>query len=71
MSLITKNMGSTDRVVRFVLALVFAVAAFVVTGTVPTVVFVVLSLFTVLEGALSWCALYALVGIKTCPVDKQ
>lgn len=70
MPLLTKNMGGADRVARFVLALIFAVTAFVVEGLVPTVAFVALSVFTVLEGALSWCALYALIGIKTCPVKK-
>lgn len=71
MALFTKNLGSTDRIVRFVLALVFAVTALVVEGKVPTAVFVVLSIFTILESALSWCALYALVGIKTCPIEKE
>ncbi len=66
-----KNMGSGDRVIRILLAAVFAVLYF--TGTVSgTLGYVLLGLggVFVLTSLVSFCPLYALVGLNSCPVKK-
>lgn len=66
-----KNMGSADRIIRVVIAAVLAFLYFngTISGTlgivavVATVVFVATSL-------ISFCPLYPLLGINTCPTKK-
>ncbi len=61
------NMGSTDRILRTLLALVIAVLYF--TGTIPgTLGLVLLALAAVflLTSFISFCPLYAPFGINTC-----
>ena len=62
-----KNMGSIDRVVRILLAVVFAALYF--TGTVTGILGIVLLVFAivfVLTSLVSFCPLYTLFGINTC-----
>lgn len=63
-----KNMGSTDQIIRLVIA---AIAAFLyfngtVTGTLGIVALVVAAIFT-LTSLVRFCPIYALVGLSTCP----
>ncbi len=65
-----KNMGSADRVIRLIIA---AIAVFLfyndtLTGTVGIVALVLAAVFT-LTSLMSFCPLYRLVGISTCPVS--
>jgi len=66
-----KNMGSADRVVRLLLAVVFAALFFTntVTGTLGYVLLALGGVF-VLTSVVSFCPLYSLVGFNTCPVKK-
>lgn len=66
-----KNVGSIDRWVRIILALVFAGLYFggVVTGTVGIVLLVLGGVFLV-TGLMNWCGLYALVGLSTCKLKE-
>lgn len=69
----TANMGSTDKIVRFVVAAV--VAALFFTGTISGtlgIVLLVLAAVFVLTSLVSFCPLYTILGISTCPLkDKQ
>ncbi|NNV56703.1 YgaP family membrane protein [Limnovirga soli] len=67
-----KNMGSTDRIIRLLLAAVFAYLYFgeVVTGTLGLVLVILGGVFA-LTSLISFCPLYTLVGINTCPAKKQ
>ena len=67
-----KNMGSADRIIRFLLAAVFAYLYFagIVTGTFG-IILVVLGAIFVITSLVSFCPLYALVGLNTCPVKKD
>ena len=63
-----KNMGSTDQIIRLIIA---AIAAFLyfngtVTGTLGIVALVVAAIFT-LTSLVRFCPIYALVGLSTCP----
>lgn len=67
-----KNMGSADRIIRFILAAIVAVLYFTntITGTLGIVLLVLAGVF-VLTSLISFCPLYALVGLNTCPVKKK
>jgi Protein of unknown function (DUF2892) len=66
-----KNMGSADRVIRILLAAVFAVLYFtgIVTGTIGLVLIALGAVF-LLTSLVSFCPLYTLVGLSTCPTKK-
>ncbi len=62
-----KNMGSPDRFIRILAAIVFAVLYF--TGTVTGtwgIVLLVLGAIFLLTSFVAFCPLYALVGMNTC-----
>lgn len=66
-----KNMGNTDRIIRILLAVVFAVLYFTntVTGTFGIVLLVLGAVF-LLTSVISFCPLYPIFGINTCPAKK-
>ncbi|MEY2641265.1 MAG: hypothetical protein RL150_658 [Candidatus Parcubacteria bacterium] len=66
-----KNIGTGDRVVRVVLAGALLLLAFLIDIEVIAYVVLAASLFTFMQGVVGWCALYALLGVNTCPVSVQ
>lgn len=66
-----KNMGPVDRVIRIVLAALFAVLYFTgtVAGTAGLVLLVLGGVFLA-TSLISFCPLYTLVGLNTCPKKK-
>jgi hypothetical protein len=62
------NMGSTDKAVRIVVAIVLAALYFTgtVTGTLGIIALVIAGVF-VLTSLISFCPLYAIFGMSTCP----
>lgn len=66
-----KNMGSTDRIIRVILAALFGYLYFsgMVTGTLG-IVLLVLGVVFLLTSMVSFCPLYALVGLSTCRVKS-
>ena len=67
----TTNVGTLDRVIRIVLAIVFSILYFTgtVTGTVGVVLLVLAGVF-LLTALLGTCGLYLIFGISTCPMKK-
>lgn len=65
-----KNMGSADRLIRLVVAAVFAglYSTGTVTGTIGIGLLVLAAVFT-LTSVISFCPLYAPFGISTCKKD--
>lgn len=66
-----KNMGNADRTIRIIAAIVFAVLYF--TGTVTGtwgIVLLVLSGIFLLTSFVSFCPLYAMIGMNTCLLKK-
>lgn len=63
-----KNMGGADRIIRILLAAVFAYLYFggVVTGTWGLILIILGGVF-VLTSLVGFCPLYAPFGISTCP----
>lgn len=66
-----KNMGTTDRIIRILLAAVFAYLYFggIVTGTLGLVLVVLGGVF-LLTSLVSFCPLYTLFGLNTCSTKK-
>lgn len=67
-----KNMGNIDRVVRVLIAAIFVVLFFthIVTGVLGYVLLGLAGVF-LLTSTVSFCPLYTLVGLSTCPVEKE
>lgn len=67
-----KNMGSIDRIIRIMLAAVFAALYFTntVSGTLGLVLLILGAVF-LFTSVISFCPLYALIGLNTCPAKKQ
>lgn len=66
------NMGTADRIIRVLIAAVIAVLYFTNTigGTLGLVLLVLAGVF-VLTSLISFCPLYKIVGLSTCPVKKS
>jgi Protein of unknown function (DUF2892) len=67
-----KNMGTTDRLMRTILALVFVGLYFakVVTGIVGIVLMAAAIIF-LLTSFVSFCPIYSLLGVSSCPVKER
>lgn len=62
-----KNMGSADKIIRVIIAIIFSVLYFTqtVTGTLGIILLVVGGIF-LLTSVISFCPLYVPFGINTC-----
>ena len=65
-------MGTADRAIRTILAIVFAVlyATNVISGTLGIVLLVLAGVFLATSFT-SFCPLYAPFGLRTCPVENR
>ena len=66
-----KNMGNADRIIRILLAAVFAVLYFTntITGTLGLIL-LVLGIVFLLTSLVGSCPLYAVLGVNTCVAKK-
>lgn len=64
-------MGTTDKLIRVMIAAVFAILYFtnVVSGTLGIILLIIGGVF-LLTSVISFCPLYTLLGINTCPTKK-
>lgn len=62
----SKNMGTTDKIIRIIIAIVIALLYFTgkITGTLA-IVLGILAIIFVLTSIVGFCPLYALFGIST------
>ena len=67
-----KNMGGFDKLIRIVLAAIFAILYFngIISGTLG-IVLLGLSFVFVLTSFISFCPLYVPLGINTCPKKEK
>ena len=67
-----KNMGVIDRAVRALLAVVVVVLYFLgmISGTVA-IILGVLAVVFLMTSLVSFCPLYPLLGVSTCPKDES
>ncbi len=61
-----KNIGTTDRILRLVLAILILWGAY----HERSWIFLLLGLFVFYEAIASWCIVYALLGKNSCPLDS-
>jgi len=66
-----KNMGSADKIIRIIIAVVIGVLFFtnIISGTLGIVLLSLAGVF-VLTSLISFCPLYTLLGISTCHTKK-
>ncbi|MEQ8240842.1 MAG: DUF2892 domain-containing protein [Cyclobacteriaceae bacterium] len=66
------NMGTADRIIRVIIAAIIATLYFmnILTGTLGIVLLVLAGVF-VLTSLISFCPLYTLFGLKTCPMKTE
>jgi hypothetical protein len=66
-----KNMGTADRIIRIILAVIFAALYFTntISGTLGLVLVILGGVF-VLTSFISFCPLYTIVGLKTCSTKE-
>ena len=64
-------MGSADKVIRLIIAVALVALYYfgVIAGTLGIVALVLAGVF-VLTSLVSFCPLYAIFGIRTCPVNS-
>ena len=62
-----KNVGSADRIIRVILAIIMAALYFTgtVTGTLGIVLVVLAGVF-VLTSIIGFCPIYGILGMRTC-----
>ena len=67
-----KNMGSTDRLVRLIVAAVLSILYFmeVLTGTIGVIALLVAAIF-LLTSFVSFCPAYLPFGISTCKTKEE
>jgi len=67
-----KNMGTTDRAIRVLVAIIIAVLYFthVISGTLAIVLGIIAAIF-LLTSFIGFCPLYLPLGINTCKKKKQ
>ena len=63
-------MGDADRIIRVVLAVLFAGLYFtgIISGTLGLVLMIFSSIF-LLTSLVAFCPLYTIIGLKTCPKE--
>jgi hypothetical protein len=61
----TRNEGTSDRVIRIVIGVVLGYAAWILWPTLVSLVLLVIGLVAFVTGAVGWCGLYKLFDIST------
>lgn len=66
-----KNMGSADRIIRIVIAAIVGILYFTgtITGVLGIILLVLAGIF-LLTGFVSFCPIYSIFGIRSCPINK-
>lgn len=63
-----KNVGTVDRVLRIVAGLLLLSLLFLLDGEAKW--FGLIGIVPLATAAMSWCPLYTLFGIRTCPANR-
>ncbi|QQS00508.1 MAG: DUF2892 domain-containing protein [Austwickia sp.] len=66
------NVGSTDRLIRFGIAVIALIAAYLVGfGSTAGIVLLVVAVLMGVTGTVRFCPLYRLVGASTCGTTRR
>lgn len=63
-----KNVGSADKVIRIIIALALFSLYFILEGNLRYLS--AIGLIPLVTGFVSWCPLYSLFGLNTCPLER-
>ena len=65
-------MGNADRIIRVIIAAIIGILYFtnIISGTLA-IVLLVLSVVFFLTSIISFCPLYTIFGLKTCPIENK
>ena len=65
-------MGNADRVIRIIIAAIIGILYFtnIISGTLA-IVLLILSVVFILTSIISFCPLYTIFGLKTCPIENK
>lgn len=66
-----KNIGTPDRMLRPAMAVVVGAGILFTDSRILQASLALGSLFILYEAVVGWCALYALLGKNTCPVNVK
>jgi len=70
-----KNLGKADRIIRLCVALIIAylllIGKQVELSSTLGIILAVVGVVFLATSLMSWCAIYSLVGLSTCPVKEQ
>jgi hypothetical protein len=61
-----KNVGTTDKRIRYGIAIFF-----IILGVVSSPWFLIPAAVLIFTASMSFCGLYKLFGINTCPIDLK
>lgn len=64
-----KNVGNMDRLIRVIIGLALLSMLVFVEGSLKWLGLI--GLVPLLTAAMSWCPLYSLFGLRTCPMKKE
>jgi hypothetical protein len=66
------NMGTVDKTIRIIIAVIIGILYFkgIITGTLGIVLLVLAGVF-VITSFISFCPLYTMLGINSCPVKND
>lgn len=67
-----KNMGNTDKIIRVLIAVIVGILYFtnVISGTLG-IVLLALSVIFVVTSLISFCPIYSIFGLNTCPIENK
>ena len=63
-----KNVGSTDKIIRYIIGVALLSLLFIIHGTLKFLGLI--GLVPILTAAFSFCPIYSIFGIKTCTVKR-
>ncbi len=69
-----KNVGNIDRIIRVVVALLIGGLLYsgtIAVGSTLGIILAVAGVIFLFTGLVSWCAIYQLVGLSSCPVESE
>lgn len=66
----SRNVGTADRIVRVLLGVALVGVGLGVMGGTGGMVLAAVSAVPFVTAAIGWCPLYALLGVKTCPLQR-
>jgi len=69
-SMLKKNVGTTDRIIRIILGVVLLAGFFIYPDAAYRWLFLI-GIVPLVTGLMSSCLIYSVLGLSTCPMKKS